>query len=138
MARARHPRPHGCLSVLTLFVRFVLGIVIVLFFQCMIALFNPVYRRGEGIKWGLVPYTMVMFLVATVGTAAALDVESLSYINNSEFPGTEGVAPPGPFGYQVYLKTLNVVSDLMFNLNNWLADGLLVSSRFVVFTPPSC
>ena len=47
-------------------VRFIPGVLVVLFFKCVAALLNPVYRRGEPIKYGLVSYTAVMFLVVTV------------------------------------------------------------------------
>ena len=104
----------------------------VVFFQCMVALFNPVHRGGERIKWGLVSYTVVLFLLATVFTAMDLDVLSISYIDNREFPGIEGVAPPGPFGYQWFLSpdALSIVPTAAFTLSNLLADGLLVSFLF--------
>ena len=100
-----------------------------LFFKCMIALFNPVYRRGQGVKWGLVAFTLVMFSVVTVHTATDLNLLSVSYIDNREFPGVKGVLSPGPPGYRetVYFKAINIIPNLTFPLNNWLADGLLVS-----------
>ena len=103
-----------------------------LFFNCMGALINPVNRRGQGIKWGLVSYTVVMFVFVTIYTTMNLNIQSISYIDNREFPGIEGVLPPGPFGYQwfIYSKALCVISNAMFLLNNWLADGLLVGSLF--------
>ena len=106
----------------------------------MTALFDPVHRGMEGIKWGLAFHTIAMFSVATVGTAMQLNVQSICYIDNRKFPGIEGLLPPGPLGYQwlVYSKALGIVPDLMFFLNSWLADGLLVSSSFVtVPTHPS-
>ena len=123
---------HLHLSVLTSFVRFVLGTLIVLFFKCMVALLNPAHRRGEGIKWGLVCYTAAMFSFVTVYTAMNDNIQSDSYIDNREFPGVDGVLPPGPLGYQalVYSKPLIIIPNLMFLLNNWMADGLLVSSLF--------
>ena len=101
-----------------------------LFFQCMGALLNPVHRRRQGIKWGLVAYTTVMFAFVTVFTAMNDNVQSDSYIDNREFPGVDGVLPPGPLGYQalIYSKALTVIPNLMFLLNNWMADGLLVST----------
>ena len=110
---------------------FVLGIMIAVFFQCMAALFDPVHRRGERTKWGLVSYTMVMFSFVTVFTATNLDIQSISYIDNREFPGVEGV---GPFRYEWFISAeiLTTVSNVVFPLNNWLADGLLVSSLFDV------
>ena len=126
------PYLHIHLSVIILPILFILGIMIVVFFQCMAALFSPVHRGGERIKWGLVSYTAVMFSLATVFTAMNLDIQSNSYINNREFPGAEGVVPPGPFGYQWFISTevLSIVPNIIFTLNNWLADGLLVSSLF--------
>ena len=98
----------------------------------MAALFNPIYRRGEGIKWGLVSYTAVMFSLATVQTALNLDIQSISYIDNRAFSDIEDLIEPGPLGYQVSIITdaLAIVPDVMFALSNWFADGLLVSSLF--------
>ena len=58
-----------------------------------------------------------------------LNIQSISYIDNREFPGNDAL-PPGPLGYQylIYSKAITIVPNLMFLLNNWLADGLLVSS----------
>ena len=103
-----------------------------LFFKCMAALLNPIQRRGEGVKWGLVTYTMVMFSFATALTAINLNILSASYIGNREFPGVGDLIPPGPLGYQASISPdpLNIVPNVMFILCNWLADGLLVSSWF--------
>ena len=99
-----------------------------LFFQCMTGLFNSARRGWKGIKWGIISYTMVMFSFATVFTGINLNVESISYINNREFPGGEGVLPPGPLGYQWFIRpmVLSIISNLTSLLNYWLADGLLV------------
>ena len=97
------------------------------FFQCMAALLSPVDRRRGGIKWVHVSYTVLMFSLATVYTATNLNVQSISFINNREFPGVEGVFPPGPLGYLWFnSRMLCTVPNLMFLLNNWLADGLMV------------
>ena len=111
---------------------FILGFLISLFFKCMTALLNPVNRRGEGIKWGLVSYTVVMFSVVTVYTAMNLHMVSISFIDNREFPGAMGDVHPGPYGYfvSIYYKAISVVPNAAFCLNNWLADGLLVSLLF--------
>lgn len=108
----------------------IVGIAIVLFFRCMSAFFNPSNRLRGGIKWPLVAHTLVMFSFVTVYVATSLDLQSISYIDNREFPGVDGLIPPGPLGYQlfIYSKAINVVPNLMVLLNNWLADGLLVSS----------
>ena len=127
MVRARDPRLYIRLSVLTaLFLRSFLGVLIVLFSKCMIALFIPVNRRGEGIKWGLVSYTVVMFLSVTVHTAINGHILSISYIDNRDFPDD------GPYGYRQNISStvIVVIPRAAFRLNNWAADGLLVSSLF--------
>lgn len=110
------------------FVRFTPGIVVTLFFRSMVALFDPAYRRGEGIKWGLVSYTVAMLLFVTMFTAMNLNSQSISFIDNREFRGV----PPGPIGYQSSAqgrpKVFNIISSIMFILNNWFADGFLVGS----------
>ena len=130
MARTRHPtRP----SIRTHPARWpITGTLIVLFFQCMAALFNPAYRRMGGTRWGLVSYTVAIFSFATVRLAINLDIQSISFIDNRAFPGIEGVVPPEPLGYQsfVFSDVLSIVLDLMPVLNNLLADGLLVSALF--------
>ena len=118
--------------MLTSFVRFIIGIVIIVFFKCMAALLNPDYRRGEPIKWGIVSYTALMFSIVTVGTAAQFYVQSISYIDNREFSG-------GPLEYQlaIYSEAINVIQNVAFALSNWLADGFLVSRLFdPAFTHP--
>ena len=65
------------------------------------------------------------------------DIQSISFIDNREFPGVGDTIPPGPLGYQlfIYSKPITIVPNLMFLLNNWLADGLLVS--FASFLIPT-
>jgi len=130
MVRAEHLHPQICLPILTLFVRLVLGIVILLFFQCIAALFNPVHRRGERVRWGLVTCTVLMFSVVTVYTATYLSIQSISLIDNRDFPGVEGVLPPGPLGYRwfIHSKAIFVIQTVTFFLGGWLADCLMVSS----------
>lgn len=91
-------------------------------------LLSPSYRTRKGVRWGLVAYTATSFTFVTLFTALNLDVQSISYIDNREFPGNDEL-PPGPLGYQylIYSKAITIVPNLMFLLNNWLADGLLVS-----------
>ena len=95
---ARTPPPARPHIVFTSSGWFILGITIILFFQRMAALFSPVPRRGEYVKWGLVLYTTVMFLLVTVFTAPNLKILSISYIDNRRFPGVQGVLPPGVYG----------------------------------------
>lgn len=109
------------------------GIVIVLFFQCMGALLNPV-NRTRGIKWALVAHTAAMFSFVTIYTAINLDIQSISYIDNREFPGVDSIPWPGPVGYQTLItsKAISVVPTIVFVLNTWLADGLLLYRCYVI------
>ena len=63
-----------------------------------------------------------------------LNILSVSYIDNREFPG-EGTAPPGPFGYQLVMdpKALTIIPNLLFVFNDLLADSLLVSCSSDVY-----
>ena len=126
MCETRPPTPPStCVHI----PRFNLGIVIVMFFQCMFGLLNPLHRKREGIKWGIVAYTLALFTFVTVYTGMNLNIESISYVDNREFPGIQGMIPSGPLGYRsfVYSDALSIVPNVMFFLNNWLADAFLVS-----------
>ena len=97
----------------------------------MAALLNPTYRKEEGIKRWLVFYTVVMFSFVTVYTAMNLYIQSNSFIDHRgnidwELPLSR------PLEYQLGIRVtaLGFVPNVMFNLNNWLADGLLVSPLF--------
>ena len=54
---------------------------------------------------------------------------SVSYVEDREFPGDDE-SPPGPAGYQyfTYTSATSGFSRVMFPLNQWLADGILVCS----------
>lgn len=103
------------------------GIAVVLFFRCMGALFDRTRRNAKRV---LVAHTTAIFSIVTVYTAINLDMQSISCIDSRGFPGVNGELPPGPVGYQyfIYAKAINVVATVMFLLNGWLADGLLVRS----------
>ena len=90
-------------------------------------------NRTRGVtKWGLVAHTGAMFSFLTILIALILDIQSLAYIDNRAFPGTDGAPWAGPVSYQlsIYSKAISVVPLIMFLLNTWLADGLLVSPIF--------
>jgi hypothetical protein len=69
-----------------------------------------------------------MFSIVTAYNADNLALQSLSYINNREYPG-DNDGYPGPYNYQyiIYNKPISFAPYIMFILNFWLADGLLVS-----------
>jgi len=98
-------------------------------------LFSSSNRTKGGIKWGFVAYVAAMFSFVTVYTAMFLNLQSISYIDNREFPGNDDV-PPGPLGYQWFIhnQALSIVPNLMFILNNWLADGFLIYRCCVIYS----
>ena len=123
-------RPYIRANLIRLIV--ILGIVIVLFFHCMSALLSHANRATGGVNWLLVAHTAAMFSFVTIYTAMNSNLQSISYIDNREFPGIDDQISPGPLGYQLFIygEAVSVVPNIMFLLNNWLADGLLVSSAF--------
>ena len=98
----------------------------------MDALLNPANRAKGGTKWGLIVHTSAMFSLVTIFTGMTLDIQSISYIDSREFSG-DTLLPPGPLGYQVriYSKAIGIVPSVAFLLNQWLADGLLVSTALI-------
>ena len=116
-----------------LFVRFIPGILAVLFFNSMATLFNPIHRRARGLKWGLASYAAIMFSLATVYMATNAYVLSISYVDNRDFPG-------GPYIYQTAIAydAISVIPRTAFRLNNWSADGLLVGSRSSAMVARPC
>ena len=116
-------------SILTVRGRHIpLGIVVALFFQCMGALLSPVNTISRGIRWVFVVHTVALFLFLTIPVGIDLDYLAVEYINNREFPGNDEL-PPGPAGYDDIISATETttVFNVMFHLNQWLADGLLVS-----------
>jgi hypothetical protein len=95
----------------------------------MSALLNPVNDIRGGIKWGLVAHTVAMFSFLTLPIAVDLNDRSNCYINERNYPGDDEI-PPGPFGAMslINIEGLHLAYAAMFPLNQWLADGLLVSS----------
>jgi len=75
-----------------------------------------------------------MFSFATVYTAMNLNNQSISFIDNREFTGVGAL--PGPVGYQFFIgsNVLSVIPNLMFGLNYFLADGLLLYRCYVVYS----
>ena len=54
-----------------------LGIIIVLFFQCMSALLDPVNRTKGEINWKFMAHTAAMFSFATIYIAMNLNIQSI-------------------------------------------------------------
>ena len=101
--------------------------IIVVLSRSMTAPFNPVYRKEQPIKpWWLVCYTIVIFSLATVLMGVNIDLLSIAYTDNREFPGFDGNLPPGPYGYQLFITpgALNVATNVMFVLSQFLRSSL--------------
>ena len=101
-----------------------LGIAIVLFFQSLDALLHP--TKGK-IKWGFVVHAVAMFSSLTISITIILNQLSISFIDDRDaaiITDASGKSPP--FQVLVSTPTTHLVSGLMFPLNQWLADGLLV------------
>ena len=97
----------------------------------MAALLNPAHRKEEGIKRWLIFYTVAMFSFVTVYTAMNLYIQSNSFIDHRGHLGYEdGFSDPLSYQGSIRVTALGFVPNVMFNLNNSLADGLLVSSLF--------
>jgi len=99
----------------------------------MAALLNPIHRKTEGTKWGLVAYTVATLSFVTVYIAISLNTQSAAFIDNREFTDLDGVLL-GPLGYRSANRptVLGSIPSILFLLNNQLADGLLVSILFDV------
>lgn len=112
------------------------GIVAALFFHCVDTLLKPLNRVRRGAKWGLIAYTIVIFSLATIGTAMNLDVQSLSYIDNRFFPGTDSSLPSGPLAYQASIDSsiLDIVPRITFLVNNLLSAGFLLYRCHVIYS----
>jgi hypothetical protein len=105
--------------------------LIILYFQCAVAMLKPPPGRGRSRKWGLFAYTTFLFVLGTIYTTCNLRVRQLSYIDNRGFPGKAPALPPGPIGYTLLAqsKPTSMLSNTSFTVANWMADGLLVSCR---------
>ena len=92
-------------------------------------LLSPENPIKKGVKLALVLHTVLLFSFLTIPVGIQLNVASTVYVDDREFPGDDGY-PPGPFGclFFLNLEATTVVFSLMFPLNQWLADGLLVGS----------
>ena len=99
----------------------------------MSVLLSPTNPIKRGIRWALVAHTVAMFSFVTIDVVIPQYNLSTIYINNRGFPG-DNVYPPGPLGYEFFISDeaapnpLNDVLYVMYPLNQWLADGLLVGS----------
>lgn len=111
------------------------GIVIILFFRCMGALFSQANPTRGFIKWGLVAHTLAMFLFVTSYVIMGFVIKANSFIDNREFPGVGDMFSPGPMGYQnfTYTKALSVCPRILFLSNNVLADGLLLYRCYIIY-----
>ena len=85
----------------------------------MAVLLDPVHRRGEGIRWGLVSHTVVLSSFVTIFTVMNLNDRLVEYMRLDPFLSKD-------IGFEVPPSVLT----LIFLLNYWLAAGFLVGSLF--------
>ena len=123
----RHANPTDFLPVLTSFVvSIVPGIVTVFFCQCMGVLLSPTNRKHKsgGIRWGLSALTTAMFLFST--TTLALNLSAV--YPAIHYRDGRSLARPGLLRYLITFDIPSTIPLSLISLNQWLADGLLVSS----------
>ena len=86
-------------------------------------LLDPINRTRGGIKWGFVAHTVAMFSCLMIYTGMGLDLQAISYVDDRGFP-------EGPLFYQIAISSdaLSRVPYIVLMVNQWLADGLLVST----------
>ena len=91
------------------------------------ALVSPTNCKHKvgGIRWGLVALTTAIFLFSTTALAVNLNALSYDYIDHRKYPD---LILPGSLGYGVSPRTISTILPSMILLNQWLTDGLLVSS----------
>ena len=91
------------------------------------ALLNPVCGTKKAIKWGLVAQTFVMFSFLTIANLINDDLLSVEFVNNREF--SEAGRLLGPFNYAFFVdeEAEGTVAGFLPLINQWLANGLLVS-----------
>ena len=104
-----------------------LGVTTALFFQSLRTLLYP--TRGR-VMWGLAAHTVAMFLCLTVSVVIEfvqlVPFEINDREDDDEVPGSYGIWGPWRFTEGSDLRVLQILSPLVFPLNQWLADGLLV------------
>ena len=80
----------------------------------------------RGVRWALVAHTVAMFFFLMVAIAMGFNLQSISFIDNREF---NDPTSPGPLGYKSHVHSITrSIPNCTFQLNQWLADGLLASS----------
>ena len=110
----------------------ILGIAVALFFRCMNALLNPVTSKKRAIKWVFVFHTTAMFSIVTALTAIKAYILFSNYSGYLKFRPLLGNTT-GPIRY-LRIDEDSAAFNILFTLNQWLADGLLVSSISESFT----
>ena len=84
----------------------------------------------RNVKLGLVAYTAALFSLSTISLAVGRDLFSTVFVDIRSFPGTEEY-PSGPIGGTIVF-TANAARAILISfpgsVNQWLSDGLLVSS----------
>ncbi|KAL5480773.1 hypothetical protein ACEPAI_9713 [Sanghuangporus weigelae] len=96
------------------------------FFECMHLL---VFRSKESIKWHLVIFVSVNFILGSVQFGTQMKFTEIIFVDNSEGPG-------GSLG--VYLNNdgyvWNALTSSALSVSNWITDALLIYRLFMFWS----
>jgi len=105
------------------------GVVLTLFFQCILAIVGRRNKQKAGMKNIMLAYVIFMFAMGTVFTAMNLNLQQRSYIAFRNYPAG------GPLGYSLeqYSHWRAIIPNACFIITNWFADGLLMYRCYVIY-----
>ena len=99
------------------------GAQLVLFCLCFRLLYNQLSHNNSRSTLSILLFLCVAFILGTLFMASIADFAQLSFIDNRNFPG-------GPEAFESEMNTnpIELMGNVVFTLQNWLCDGLLVSA----------
>jgi hypothetical protein len=102
------------------------GVVVTLFFMCFSVLYRQtatrVRSRQRIILW---VYICVVFILNTLFIAANSQFTQLAFIDDRNYPGG-----PAQFENDMWSIPIDEVNNVVFVLQNWMNDGMIVSVVF--------
>ncbi|KAJ7744019.1 hypothetical protein DFH07DRAFT_978699 [Mycena maculata] len=79
-------------------------------------------RRGRNqIPWGLVTYSVFMFILASIGLGGNAKFNEMTFIDDRNIPGG-----PNAFTEEFFTTPVNLMAFVAYILMSWLADGLVL------------
>lgn len=108
----------GCLIVLLISE----GVHLTLFIWCFHLLLRKKKSRSEYL---LMIYVVLLFIMGNIGNGTNIKVGELTFVDNRNFPG-------GPNEYfSQGGGTVGLTCNVIYIINTWFQDGLLVKNLFV-------